>query len=69
MTRGETPDGQVKDRLTMLLGALMAAAAGVVLLLVFATLFNLYKGTRSGYVGPEEHPAVAWTGQCQRLGR
>jgi hypothetical protein len=52
----------------MLLGALVAAGLGVVLLLVFATAFNLYKGTRSGYLGPEEHPAVAWTGSCERLG-
>jgi hypothetical protein len=52
----------------MLLAALVAAGVGVVLLLVFATAFNLYKGTRSGYLGPEEHPAVAWAGRCERLG-
>jgi hypothetical protein len=68
LTRREAADGPVKDRLKMLLGALMAAAVAVLVLLVFATLFNLYKGTRSGYLGPEEHPAVAVAGPCERLG-
>ncbi len=52
----------------MLLAAVVAAGTGFVLLLVFATVFNLYKGTRSGYLGPEEHPAVARVGACERLG-
>src|SRR5262249_39499022 len=61
-------DGPVKDRVKMLLAAVVAAGTGFVLLLVFATVFNLYKGTRSGYLGPEEHPAVARVGACERLG-
>jgi hypothetical protein len=63
-----TADGPVKDRMKMLLAAVVAAGIGFVLLLVFATVFNLYKGTRSGYLGPEEHPAVARVGACERLG-
>jgi uncharacterized protein DUF6346 len=63
-----TADGPVKDRVKMLLAAVVAAGTGFVLVLVFATVFNLYKGTRSGYLGPEEHPAVARVGACERLG-
>jgi len=42
-----TADGPVKDRVKMLLAAVVAAGTGFVLLLVFATVFNQYKGTRS----------------------
>jgi hypothetical protein len=69
LTGRGTADGPVKDRLKMLLGAVVAAGVAVVLLLVFATtLFNLYKGTRAGYLGPQERPAVAMAGTCERLG-
>ncbi|HEX7996095.1 MAG TPA: DUF6346 domain-containing protein, partial [Streptosporangiaceae bacterium] len=60
--------GPVKDRLEMLLGAVIAAGAGVLLLLLFATAFNLYNGTRSGYFGPVERPAVARVASCERAG-
>ncbi len=37
----------------------MVVAVGIVLLLAFATVFDLYKGTRSGWFGPPERPAGA----------
>lgn len=56
------------DRITMLLAAVAVAAAGLILLLLFATVQSLYKGTRSGYLGPMERPAVARVNDCRRLG-
>ena len=45
---GDPADETVKDHVKMLLAAVLAAVAGLVLLLLFATVFNLYKGTRAG---------------------
>ena len=71
MTRPDVPDqtvdGPVTDKLKMLLAAVVAAGIGLVLLLVFATVFNLDRGTRSGYLGPEEQSAVARVSACERL--
>jgi hypothetical protein len=62
-------DGPVKDRLKMLAAAVVVAAVAVfLLLLLFTTVFSLYKGTRTGYLSPQERPAVAQVGACQRLG-
>lgn len=52
----------------MLAGAVVTVAVGIVLLLAFATVLDLYKGTNSGWIGPPERPAVAQVGDCHRLG-
>jgi len=35
---------------------------------ISTTLESFYPGTRSGYLGPQERPAVAEVGACHRLG-
>jgi hypothetical protein len=60
--------GAIIERLKMFAGAVVAVAVGIVLLLAFATVFGLYKGTRSGWFGPAERSAVAQVGDCHRLG-
>jgi hypothetical protein len=56
------------DRLKFLLGAVVAAAAGVVLLLGLTTVHSLYRGSRAGWFGPPERVAVAEVRSCRRLG-
>jgi prepilin signal peptidase PulO-like enzyme (type II secretory pathway) len=63
-----TSDRELRERATCVLAAVVAAALGLVVLLGFATLFNLYPGTRSGWFGPKERPAVADVGSCRRIG-
>lgn len=65
---GQAVDGPVKDRLKMLAAAVVVAAVAVFLLLLFTTVFSLNKGTRTGYLSPQERAAVAQVGACQRLG-
>jgi hypothetical protein len=65
---GRTEDGPVKDRAKALLAAVVAAALGLALLAGFTTLHSFYPGTRSGWFGPPERPAVAEVKTCRRLG-
>ena len=60
--------GAFIERLRFLAAAVVLVAVGILLLLAFATVFDLYKGTRSGWFGPPERPAVAQVGDCHRLG-
>jgi hypothetical protein len=52
----------------MLAGAVVVTAVCLALMVVFATVYSLYKGTRSGWFGPQERAAVAEVGACRRLG-
>lgn len=59
--------GAIIGRLKMLASAVVTVAVGIVLLLAFATVFDLFKGV-GGWSGPPERPAVAQVGDCHRLG-
>lgn len=65
---GRAEDGPVMDRLKFLLGAVVAAVVGVVLLLGLTTVHSLYRGSRAGWFGPPERVAVAEVRSCRRLG-
>jgi hypothetical protein len=52
----------------MFAGAVVAVAVGIVLLLTFWTVVDLYKGPGSGWIGWPERSAVAQVGDCHRLG-
>lgn len=56
------------DRVKFLTAALVIAIAGVVFYLLCGTISNLYKGTGSGFLGPDERPAVAQVHDCTRTG-
>jgi hypothetical protein len=61
-------DFPIKERLKMLVAAVVVAAVGLLLLRSFTTVHSLYKGTRAGYLSPSERTAVAAVGACRRLG-
>jgi hypothetical protein len=56
------------DRLKFLLGAVVAAVVGVVLLLGLTTVHSLCRGSRAGWFGRPERVAVAEVRSCRRLG-
>ena len=60
--------GAIIERLKMFAGAVVVVAVGILLLVTCWTVLDLYKGTRSGWIGPAERPAVAQVGDCHRLG-